>query len=283
MTGERGGEPVIQLIALDLDGTLMMPDHVSVSRANKAALAAAHARGAKIAVATGRTLSILGNVCEQVPEIDYILYSNGAGVFDRKTDTVVFEAALPKPTGLQLLQYFDRLPAFLEVYAGGKSYAQQNKEPFFPADAFPQAFVESAKKGMIFCENLTQTLREDAIEKFTVYITDRRLYRRVWEALSDRGDLSVTTSFPISIDVTFSGADKGTALCALCGRLGITAQNCMAFGDAENDLPMLSFARYGFAMENASAACKRGAPYITKSNAEDGVALAICQVMKLND
>jgi hydroxymethylpyrimidine pyrophosphatase-like HAD family hydrolase len=55
----------------------------------------------------------------------------------------------------------------------------------------------------------------------------------------------------------------------------------MAFGDAANDLPMLSFARYGFAMENASAACREGAPYLTKSNAEDGVALAVCKVMDL--
>ena len=273
---------MIQLIALDLDGTLMSPDHVTVSAANKAALAAAHEAGAKIAVATGRTLSILGNVCDQVPQIDYILYSNGAGVFDRKSNAVLFEQALPKSTGLQLLQYFDALPAFLEVYAGGKSYAQQNKEPFFPADAFPKVFVEAARKGMVICDDLAQTLREQTIEKFTVYITDRGIYRQVWDALSARADLAVTTSFPISIDVTFAGADKGTALQKLCEALGIPAESCMAFGDAANDLPMLTFARYGFALENASEVCKAGAPYQTKSNAEDGVALAIQQVMKLN-
>ena len=281
MKDEREPAPKIGLIALDLDGTLMMPDHISVSAANKAALRAAHENGAKIAVATGRTLSILGDVCDQVPQIDYILYSNGAGVFDRKNDAVLLEQALPKSTGLQLLEYFDTLPAFLEVYAGGKSYAQQDKERFFPADAFPKVFVEAARRGMIICDNLKETLREKPIEKFTVYITDRGIYKQAWDALSARNELSVTTSFPISIDVTFAGADKGTALQKLCDRLGVPAEQCMAFGDAANDVPMLSFARYGFAMENASEECKAGAPYQTKSNAEDGVALAIQQVMGL--
>ena len=281
MKDDREPAPKIGLIALDLDGTLMMPDHISVSAANKAALRAAHENGAKIAVATGRTLSILGNVCDQVPQIDYILYSNGAGVFDRKNDAVLLEQALPKSTGLQLLEYFDTLPAFLEVYAGGKSYAQQDKERFFPADAFPKVFVEAARRGMIICDDLKETLREKPIEKFTVYITDREIYKQAWDELSARNELSVTTSFPISIDVTFAGADKGTALQKLCDRLGVPAEQCMAFGDAANDVPMLSFARYGFAMENASEECKAGAPYQTKSNAEDGVALAIQQVIGL--
>lgn len=281
MNGERGEAANIRLIALDLDGTLMLPDHVSVSAANKAALAAAHAKGVAIAVATGRTLSILGNVCEQVPAIDYVLYSNGAGVFDRRGGRVLFERPLPLKTGTDLLRLFDRLPVFLEVYADGQSYAQQNKEPFFPADVFPKVFVEAAKSGMVVCGNLLQALQDRPIEKFTVYITNRDLYRRIWNDLSADAALSVTTSFPISIDVTAAGADKGAALHALCRRLGVTADACMAFGDAANDLPMLSFARYGFAMENASAACREGAPYLTKSNAEDGVALAVCKVMDL--
>ncbi len=270
------------MIALDLDGTLMMPDHVSVSSASRKTLALAHERGAKIAVATGRTLSILGNVCDQVPQIDYIIYSNGAGVFDRGGSKVLFEQPLPRETGKQLLRRFDELPAFLEVYAGGKSYAQRNKEPFFPADAFPKIFVEAAKRGMVICDDLAATLKDTPIEKFTAYITDRAVYRSVWDELSAREELAVTTSFPISIDVTFAGADKGTALQKLCEALGIPAESCMAFVGPVRHHRQDLVARYGFAMANASDACKAGAPYQTKSNAEDGVALAIQQVMKLN-
>jgi hydroxymethylpyrimidine pyrophosphatase-like HAD family hydrolase len=49
----------------------------------------------------------------------------------------------------------------------------------------------------------------------------------------------------------------------------------MSFGDAENDCPMLDFAKYSFAMENGTDECKAHAKFVTKSNAEDGVAVAV--------
>ena len=272
---------MIKLIALDLDGTLMSPDHVTVSEENKAALRAAHNAGAGIAVATGRTLSIFGDVCEQVPEIDYILYSNGAAVFDRRAKCVLHEQAMDKATCTQLLDDLDAFPAFIELYAGGQSYAQTDKERFFPFDVFPAKFIDQARAGMVTVEDFRAVLQTNNAEKLTVYLTDRDKYRTVWNHLLTRNDLAVTTSFPISIDITRAGADKGTALQALCRHLGVSPEQCMAFGDAENDCPMLSFAGCGFAMENGSDKCKRAAKFVTKSNAENGVAVAVRQVMRL--
>ena len=273
---------MIKLIALDLDGTLMSPDHVTVSKENKAALKEAHDAGAKIAVATGRTLSIFGDVCEQVPEIDYILYSNGAAVYDRREQRVLHEHALDRTTCTQLLDFLDGFPAFLELYAGGQSYAQKDKEGFFPFDVFPKDFIEQARAGMVAVDDFRSVLQTRSAEKLTVYLTDKAQYRAVWDALIGRKDLAVTTSFPISIDLTRAGADKGTALQALCRHLGVSPEQCMAFGDAENDFPMLRFAFYGYAMANGSDACKQAASFVTKSNAEDGVAVAVRQVMQLS-
>ena len=53
---------MIRLIALDLDGTLMYTDHITVTEENRAALKKAHEKGASLAVATGRTLAIIGDV-----------------------------------------------------------------------------------------------------------------------------------------------------------------------------------------------------------------------------
>ena len=41
----------IKLIATDLDGTLMAPDHMTVTKRTKDALEEAHSRGIKIAIA----------------------------------------------------------------------------------------------------------------------------------------------------------------------------------------------------------------------------------------
>jgi hydroxymethylpyrimidine pyrophosphatase-like HAD family hydrolase len=49
----------------------------------------------------------------------------------------------------------------------------------------------------------------------------------------------------------------------------------MACGDGFNDLTMIKYAGLGVAMANAREEVKKCADYITASNDEDGVALAI--------
>ena len=49
----------------------------------------------------------------------------------------------------------------------------------------------------------------------------------------------------------------------------------MACGDGMNDIPMLEYAGFAVAMENAYPEVKKYADFITLSNDEDGVAHAI--------
>ena len=85
----------IKLIATDLDGTLMSGDHLTVSPRTVAALQAAHDRGVCLAIATGRTLDFIDHVTAQVPFVDYVIYSNGAAVYDRKNAVSYTHLTLP--------------------------------------------------------------------------------------------------------------------------------------------------------------------------------------------
>ena len=49
----------------------------------------------------------------------------------------------------------------------------------------------------------------------------------------------------------------------------------IACGDGYNDLTMIQYAGLGIAMENAVFPVRKAADYITASNEEDGVALAV--------
>ena len=60
---------MIKLIATDLDGTLMAPDHLTVTDRTYNALKKAHDKGIKIAVATGRPMTLIDNVISQVPSL----------------------------------------------------------------------------------------------------------------------------------------------------------------------------------------------------------------------
>lgn len=55
----------------------------------------------------------------------------------------------------------------------------------------------------------------------------------------------------------------------------LNADSIMAFGDGDNDVDMLEFARIGVAMGNASQKAKKAADYITTDIDSDGISHAL--------
>ena len=113
------------------------------------------------------------------------------------------------------------------------------------------------------------------IEKITIYSADIEVLNDIRKHYENSNEVSVASSHPANLELTKKGVTKATALSELCNRLGITAENVMAFGDSGNDCDMLDFAKWSFAMANASEECKASAKYETRSNAESGVAYAV--------
>ena len=75
------------------------------------------------------------------------------------------------------------------------------------------------------------------------------------------------------VEITTKFATKGTALAYLSNYYSIPLEQCIAFGDGDNDVGMLKNAVYSFAMANATVTAKLNSHYITKfTNNQDGVA-----------
>lgn len=84
----------------------------------------------------------------------------------------------------------------------------------------------------------------------------------------------------IEINSTFNS--KRTAIKFLSAYYGIPQEYCIAFGDGVNDVGMVSWATWGFAMENAVTAVILAAKYMTKYNHwEDGAARELVKLLKL--
>ena len=71
------------------------------------------------------------------------------------------------------------------------------------------------------------------------------------------------------------GVNKGAAVTALARRLDIPMDQVMTLGDNENDIPMLTCAGVGVAVENATPGALAAAKYRTAANDRFGVAEAI--------
>jgi hydroxymethylpyrimidine pyrophosphatase-like HAD family hydrolase len=110
------------------------------------------------------------------------------------------------------------------------------------------------------------------------------LYERGVASISvSRSDLALLRRFPrlsaFSVspnrrraDVTLRGVNKGSALRAVRRQLGLRGARTLAFGDGENDVPLLQAADHGVAVRNAVPALKRIADDVTPLNGGRGLA-----------
>lgn len=83
--------------------------------------------------------------------------------------------------------------------------------------------------------------------------------------------ISAFASATFAIDVNVKGVSKGSGLERLLAKMGMTGDDLIAFGDGGNDIPMLDFAKYSYAMANGMDKVKKHAKFIAPANTENGV------------
>ena len=76
-------------------------------------------------------------------------------------------------------------------------------------------------------------------------------------------------------EFTDKNIDKGSAIENILIPMGYKKEEIMAFGDGENDINMIKLAHIGIAMGNAIESLKEVSDYVTESNENDGIALAL--------
>ena len=258
-----------RLLAIDLDGTLLasQPYKLITSRTYKALRLAVDA-GLIIVIATGQTLSVLQNVCAELPLSAPQIIENGAIIADIHSSAIFHaqlippDLILPALSTLRTLGLHRAYHRLHQVYVDKDTPRARNwyRPPVPPvievedvASLYPLTCIKVAGIGD------ESTLREK---------------RRELERLFD-GKLYVAQSSFDILELLHPEVSKGNALSVIAEDLHIKPEEIVAFGDNHNDIGMLQLAGLGVAMGNAHEEVKDAADYVTLSNAEDGVAVVI--------
>ncbi len=263
----------IRIIATDLDGTLMAPDHLTVTERTKAAFLGAHEKGVKTSIATGRALSFTVGVTKQIPFVDYVICSNGASVYDRKAEKFIYTNLISPEITYEAVKLLQGLPVYYNIYMEGRIYAQAGREKHLENLNLPAEFIADFSSKLTVCDDMTEAVRGKGAELIDVFYNVKS-EKIIFDFFKANG-LTVTSALTGVVSATAVGSDKGTALKGLCDKLGFAADEAMAFGDASNDATMLEFAGYSFAMAECDEICKVSAKFSAPSNADDGVAQMI--------
>ena len=262
----------VELIAIDIDGTLLNPAHQLTPRV-KQAIARARAQGVRIVLASGRPVSGLAPFLAELGlqgEQDYCIACNGALVQNIGSGQRVVEFPLSLEDFLFCERIARELGVHFQALDGRRMYTpNQDISPYTVADSqlshVPLSYrrVEDMDPAMQFIK----LMMVDAPDVLDAAIA------RLPAALTER--FAVLKSASFFLEVFDHRAGKGPSLQKLAEHLGVDRANVMALGDQENDLTMLQFAGTSVAMGNAIPAVKQTARFETATNAEDGVALAI--------
>lgn len=267
----------IQMILLDLDGTLLTSDK-RLSPGNRAALERAAARGIHIVPSTGRFYSGMPQVVRELPFVRYVVAINGAQIYDAAEDKVLRRADISPEDADRLFQRMDQLPVLYDCYINGwgcMDRRQYEQVESYIADPTVRRMILELRRPV---DGLRDYVRRtgSSVQKTQMYFRSTAARDAEMERfIRDFPDLSVTSSVSFNIEINAGNASKGEGLRFLCRHLGIDPENAMACGDGSNDISMLQAAGVGVAMANADQRLLAAADYVTDTNDNDGVAKAV--------
>ena len=265
----------VELIAIDVDGTLLDPEKKLHPGVKYAIEKAAH-RGIRIALCTGRSPREIRELSARLPEISYGITANGAYVVELESGKVVFSDTMGPEEIRSVCRALSGFDMMFELFTAHQVLADKgclrNLDHYGVGEL--KELVVSTRTGV---ENLVSAVESGKINeagKINIFFPSARMRDQAKE--ESRGlPFYITNQEPTNLEFTKKEVNKGTGLKMLAETLGIKRKSIMAIGDNNNDLPMIEYAGIGVAMENGLPEVKRIADFVTKSNEEDGVACAI--------
>ena len=269
---KKRGSMKYKMLVLDVDGTLLN-DEKEISKRTLTTLLKVQQMGVRIMLASGRPtygLLPLAKKLELGTYNGYILSYNGGQVINASNGEVVFERRI-NPEHITYLEKKAEKNGFSILTYNGDTVVTNN-----PNDPHVQA--EAALNGMKVehqeffsaaidyppCKCMLVSDDEEALVGL-----ENHWKRRL------NGVLDVFRSEPYFLEVVGSRVDKANTLGVIMEMEGIKTDEIVVFGDGVADVTMLQLADLGIAMGNAPDSVKRCADYVTLSNNEDGVAVAV--------
>ena len=253
----------------DLDGTLLN-DQKTISPALKTALLKLLGKNHKLVLSSGRPYKSIAAVKEQLGLPDenvYISAYNGSFVIECATKKVLVEKRVSIDDILHISAVATNLGLHCHTYTDTHIIAKSQT----PVLDF---YTKTITLPVLIAPDWNKELKKAPFKALAVNLHSHEKLVALIQALKPWSDQKIMTVFsnPYYLEFLSFDSGKGAALTSICNYLQIPVENCLAAGDAENDLTMIEAAGTGIAMRNADPQLKEAADFVTyASNNEDGI------------
>ncbi|MBA3489751.1 MAG: HAD family phosphatase, partial [Longispora sp.] len=253
-----------RLIATDLDGTLVRTDG-TVSRRSLEVLERIRAAGFLLVGVTGRGPRLL-RLCEQdIPSAHYLALAQGGYVLETATGRWLRQTTLNGSHFAKAIDLLEtevgELIGTIESDVGRESLLWGDPGPSWP---YPGTWRPMDRMDALGGPVLKVFLRAPALSPDELLAIARVVVPPTLCEVTEAG-----TGY---LELTPPGVTKATGMATITDALDIDPQDVLVFGDAPNDVSMLTWAGRSVAVANAHPEALAAADTVTLSNDDDGVA-----------
>lgn len=248
-----------RIFVFDIDNTLTSSLDGNFVESTVESLKQLRRKGYKVVIASGRTPRSATQLAANGIEYDYFIGANGHMVSDNQLNVL-------------WSTHFSRdLCERITEYCREREYGL-----FWKMDDCSYIVVNNSTIDLIFNTYRSKTVCEEP-EEGNVYggalVTEPENKERFVREFSDEVDC--VDGGAMIYDINLKNVSKRDGLRELLRILGISREECMAFGDSENDLEILEYAGMGIAMGDRQEACRQKADYVTAETYNDGIKKAL--------
>ncbi|KRM26842.1 MULTISPECIES: Cof-type HAD-IIB family hydrolase [Limosilactobacillus] len=265
----------IKMVAIDIDGTLIN-DNRQITPKTVAAIKKASQQGIKIVLCTGRPMTGVRAYLDQLSlanrEDEYVVSFNGA-LAQTTSGNVMVDYSISFNDYADWVNYCLKEGVHSQIETRDYIYTTNQNLSYY-------TIYESELVSMLVryrsLDEMARIQDQYTIAKAMMVDDKKKIDQAVKdlpEELANR--FSIVRSEDFYLEFMHKEASKGKALDRLSSELGLTADEVMALGNAQNDNSMLEFAGLGVAMGNSVDKALAVADVVTGDNNHDGVAQAI--------
>lgn len=273
---------MIKIILLDIDGTLTNSKK-EITPKTKAALLKAEEQGCTLVLASGRPTKGLNRYVKEL-EMDkfggILISYNGAMVTNIETKERYYQNLMNKDDAKALLHHLEQFKEAVPVLEENGYVITKdcfNNMIRYKGEDFNVLQYETRINDCLIheVEDFDAYLDHDT-PKVLLYGAPEYLRANFEDMKKGFEHLNSMFSAEFYYEFNKKGIDKTYAIkTVLIEKLGYKQEEMIAFGDAANDISMVSFAGIGVAMGNGMEELKAVADYITDDNNNDGIASAL--------
>jgi HAD superfamily hydrolase (TIGR01484 family) len=281
---------MVELIAVDLDGSLVQANAASVLDQIQSVQHGLGRRrsghpGVKLTYATGRSLtwvaSLLGGLRLRLPSGTPLVLYNGSVVIESQTGLILARSEIPPAAFREIMCVRSALGSTLYAYNGPVEWPttlESLEEVFGWSEQAPERDYDINGARVQWSPGaIDRSFSPVAVLMDLPH--DAEMRDEALSRLRDIVGVSLTSSAGHLVEIRPEGSNKAVGLQVAVRHMGIDRERVLALGDSDNDAEMLSWAGLAVSVRDATPAALLHSDYVTRSGAAQG-ALEVLRTVK---